>query len=75
MMLLVAQDYLKVCQVKSDLQDSDWTFIVCEFALNYSLDSIRFAYQKHKEEENKKVDADKLRELGYTEEMIAKRKI
>lgn len=74
MMMLVIQDYLKVCPVQSDLQDDDWNFIVCEFALNYSLDSIRYSYQKNKEKELNKVDADKLRELGYSEEMIAKSK-
>ena len=73
MIQLVSQDFLKVCPVKPELQDDDWSFIVSEFALNYSLDSIRFAYQKNKEDEKKKVDADKLRELGFSEEMINKR--
>lgn len=75
MMMLISQDYLKVCPVASDLQDDDWTFIVCEFALNYSIDSIRYSYNKHKEDEKNKVNADKLRELGYSEEMIAKSKL
>lgn len=75
MMFLISQDYLKVCPVKSDLQDDDWNFIVCEFALNYSIDSIRWSYNKYKEESKKKVDADKLRELGYSEDVIARSKL
>lgn len=74
MMTLICQDYLKVCPVASDLQDDDWSFIVCEFALNYSMDSIRWSYNNHKESEKKKVDADKLRELGYSEDVIARSK-
>lgn len=73
-MMLISQDYLKVCPVASDLQDDDWTYIICEFALNYSLDAIRYSYNKNKEESKKKVNADILRELGYSEEDIAKSK-
>lgn len=74
MMLLISQDYLKTCPVESDLQDDDWCYIICEFALNYSMESIRYSYNKSKETNKNKVNADVLRELGYSEEDIAKSK-
>lgn len=73
-MYLTVQDYLKECPVKPDYQDDDWYFIMFEFAMNYSLDSIRIAYAKQHEEEKKKVNAEKLRALGYSEEQIRKAK-
>lgn len=75
MTYLISQAYLTACPIPMDKMDEDWAYIVSEFALNYSVDSMRYAYLKAKEENKTKVDADKLRELGYTEEQIAKTNI
>lgn len=70
--MLLNQVYLKVCQVPTDLQDDDWNYIVFEFSMNFTLDSIRTAYFKEKEEKEKMLDNDTLRALGYTDEDLLK---
>ena len=67
------QDFLKTCPVRSELQDDDWQYIVFEFSMNYELDKFRQFYQDEKRKSKNKVDADKLRKLGYSEEQIQKR--
>lgn len=64
------QVYLKVCPVKPEYQDEDWNYIVFEFSMNFTVDSVRSAYWKSKEEQNKFVDKEMLRELGYNDEDI-----
>lgn len=63
---------MKVCPVSPDLMDDDWCYIIFEFVMNYSIDSFRTSYAKNKEDESKKVKADTLRKLGYSEEQIKK---
>lgn len=51
-------------------EDEDLDFLLYDFAMNYSIDSLRTGYNKWMENENSKVDDDLLRELGYSEEDI-----
>lgn len=74
LMILVSQVSLTACPVNPDLQDSDWSFIVYEFTMNYSIDSLRQAYREYLKKENEKVNNEMLRKLGYSEESISKRK-
>lgn len=69
----MVQAYSQVCPVPSDKQDSDWEYIVFEFAMNFTLDGVRAAYQKQKEQEANYVDDETLRKLGYSEEAIMNR--
>jgi hypothetical protein len=55
--------------------DEDYCALVFEFSMNYSLDNVRYAYGKAKEDEKKQVNADKLRKLGYSEEQIKKARV
>lgn len=71
---LTAMDCLKVCPIEVDLMDDDWCYLIFEFAMNYTTESIRYSYHKQKENDGKKVNADVLRKLGYTEEQIQKSK-
>ena len=63
---------MKVCPVNIEYQDLDWNYIIYEFNMNYSLDSIRLAYQKTKKESEKPTN-DLLRELGYTDDDLLKK--
>lgn len=54
----------------SDNLDQLFFHIWYEYFMNIDKDTVKQAYHKTKEKENSKVDADVLRELGYTEEDI-----
>lgn len=56
--------------LKPDIDDENYDFLVYDFAMNYSMDSLRQGYFKWKEKEDSKVDDDLLRELGYSEDDI-----
>lgn len=71
-MALIAQDFFRESPVASEKRDEDWEFIVFEYAMNFSIESLREAYRKQKEDEKNAVDAETLRMLGYSEEAIAK---
>lgn len=55
-------------------EDEHLDFLLYDFAMNYSIDSLRIGYMKWKEKENSEVDDDLLRELGYSEEDILRNK-
>ena len=57
------------------MQDTDWAYIIYEFAMNYSIESLRSGYQAQKEKEKQSVDNDLLRQLGYSEDSISQRRI
>ena len=65
------QDYLKVCLAANN-RDDEWLAINYEFAMNYSIESLRKGYAEFMEERKKKTSNELLRELGYTEDDIAK---
>ena len=52
------------------LQDELYYHIWFEFLMNYDKLGIRDAYQEIKNKQKNSVDADSLRELGYSEEDI-----
>lgn len=58
------------CPVPKELMDDDWNWIIHEFNMNYTDESIRNGYQEEKKKEAQKVDNDLMRELGYTDEDI-----
>lgn len=66
---------MKDCKIPKELMDEDYCALVFEFSMNYSLDNVRYAYGKAKEDEKKQVNADKLRKLGYSEEQIKKARV
>lgn len=69
-MSLAVQEFFRESPVSSENRDADWEFIVFEYAMNFSVEQLKEAYKKQKEEEKNAVDADTLRKLGYSEEMI-----
>lgn len=69
----MTQAYSRTCPVPPDKQDSDWEFIVFEFAMNFTIEDMRAAYQKQKEHDANIVDDETLRKLGYSEEDIMNR--
>lgn len=59
--------------VNRDLMDRDYNYIMYEFNMNYSLESLRRGYLKAKKEEKERVSDDVLRSLGYSDSDILKR--
>lgn len=53
-------------------EDNALTVLVYEFLMNYPKDSFRNAYVEAEKQKTSKVTADTLRELGFSEEEIAK---
>lgn len=72
---LIVQDFLKGYQVESDLVDGDFCFILFEFIMNYTTESLRAAYHNQKKLNDNKVNSETLRKLGYSEEDIQKAKL
>lgn len=53
--------------------DENYNFMLYDFAMTHDIDSLRRGYQKLIEEQGKRqIDNELLRELGYSEEDIAK---
>ena len=53
--------------------DDNYNFMLYDFAMTHDIDSLRRGYQKLIEEQgSRQVDNELLRELGYSEEDIAK---
>ncbi len=52
--------------------DENYNFMLYDFAMTHDIDSLRRGYQKFMEEQGKRIDNDLLRELGYSEEDIAR---
>lgn len=69
---MVVQDFLTKSVQSKELQDELYYHIWFEFLMNYDKLSIRSAYQKELAQQKNAVDADELRELGYSEEDILK---
>ncbi len=59
--------------VNRDLMDRDYNYIMYEFNMNYSLESLRRGYLKAQKEEKERVSDDVLRSLGYSDSDILKR--
>ena len=66
-------EFLKGYQVRSELMDDDYIYILSEYNLNFSTEALRASYWKEKEKERNKVDNETLRMLGYSEESIKNR--
>lgn len=72
---MVVQDYstiLTATNSNNNNLDNLFFYIWFEYYMNFDKDLIKNAYVKAKEKNESKVDADTLRELGYSEEEIAK---
>lgn len=55
-----------------ELKDRLYYKIWFEYFMNFDKNTIKMAYQKDKENQSHKVDAQMLREAGYSEEDIQK---
>ena len=71
--IVIAQTCSMVCPVKPEFQDDDWTFLIYEINMNFTVDSVRAGYEKQKKKEKEYVESDMLRMAGYTEEDILNR--
>ena len=69
---MIVQDFLTESVQNKALQDDLYYYIWFEFLMNYDKLGVRDAYQREKEKRKNDVDAETLRELGYSEEDIAK---
>ena len=69
-MSLAVQEFLTDCPVRAEYRDKDWEYIMFEYAMNFSLGSIREGYRQCKQKKAQEVDDNTLRELGYSEEDI-----
>lgn len=67
-------DYLKGFQIDEELIDDDYNYILWEYHMNFSLESLRNGYQELKEKKNSQVTDDILLELGYGDSDILNRK-
>lgn len=57
-----------VCPVDPSLMDNDWNYIVFEFNMNYTMESVRNGYlEAKKKEKESEVDIDLMRELGFSD--------
>lgn len=63
-----------VSTVEPSLMDSDYDYIMFEFNMNYSVDSVRSAYHEAKQKEAERASDDLLRKLGYSDSDILNRK-
>lgn len=72
-MSLAVQEFFRESPASKENRDADWEFIVFEYTMNFSVEQLKEAYKKQKEEEKNAVDADTLRKLGYSEEAILNR--
>ncbi len=72
-MLLVNRGCSMASVVNRDLMDRDYNYIMYEFNMNYSLESLRRGYLKSQKEEKERVSDDVLRSLGYSDSDILKR--
>lgn len=61
---------MKVCPVTSDFMDDTWNYIVFQFIMNYTEESIRHGYLEAKKKNADNADDELLAELGYSDEDI-----
>lgn len=59
--------------LKDNCDDCDFNYIVFEYLMNYSVDSLRMSYHQAKKKEKERASDDLLLELGYSVEDIARR--
>lgn len=71
-MIMWARDYFRVLPEVQNLDDYDFLNLTYEFAMNYTHEGFRKAYSDYENKKKTRVSADMLRELGYSEEDIAK---
>lgn len=69
---MVVQDFLTASVQNKELQDEIYYLVWFEFLMNYDKIGVRDAYQREKEKQKNAVDKETLRQLGYSEEDIAK---
>lgn len=62
---------MKVCLAQQN-RDDEWLHIIYEFAMNYSVDSLRKGYFENQKAEKEKASNELLRNLGYSESDILK---
>lgn len=62
------------CPVNPDLMDDDYNYIIFEFQMNYTIDSVRHGYIENQKKQKERVQDDLLRKLGYSDSDILKRK-
>lgn len=67
-----ARDYFRISPAAESLNDDDFLNLTYEFSMNYSHDGFKKAYVEWDKKKKNEVDADLLRELGYSEEDIEK---
>lgn len=58
---------------QDNCDDWDYNYIVFEYFMNYSLESLRTSYHKAKKQEQERVSDDLLLELGYSMDDVAGR--
>ncbi len=56
--------------VNKELMDNDYQYIVFEFNMNFSIDSLRKSYYESKKKLKENDNDDILRELGYSDSDI-----
>lgn len=70
--MMVVQDFLTESVQNKELQDEIYYNVWFEYLMNFDKLGIRKAYQDYKEKKKNAVDAETLRQLGYSEEDINK---
>lgn len=58
---------------KDNCDDCDFNYIIFEYMMNYSVDSLRMSYHQAKKKEKERPSDDLLLELGYSLETVARR--
>lgn len=58
---------MKTCPVKSDFMDDDWNYIVFQFIMNYTEESIRHGYLDAKNKRSQNASDELLAKLGYSD--------
>lgn len=61
---------MKECPIQPELMDDDYNYIMFEFQMNYTVDSIRNGYIKVQKEKENKASDDLLHKLGYSDKDI-----
>lgn len=62
------------CPVNPDLMDDDYNYIIFEFQMNYTIESIRHGYIENRKKQNDRVKDELLKKLGYSDSDILNRK-
>lgn len=65
---------MKACPIAPELMDDDYNYIIFEFQMNYTADSIRAGYYKIKKDKENKASDELLHQLGYSDQDILNNK-